>query len=311
MNWKPNCDVRALKARATMNRLIRDFFYERGVMEVETPALSAAANTDPAIDSFAIPTSSTHRYLHTSPEYPMKRLLAAGSGDIYQLCKVWRQDESGSRHNPEFTLLEWYRVGFKLEQLMQEVNELVKTIIPHLKSSRFISYAELFEQQLNINPHTATSNALAACAKTQGINIKGDMDVSAWRDLLLTHCIEPNFPKDRLTFVYDYPQDQCALAQVHTEGQHTVAKRFEFYLGAIELGNGYQELVDAELNAKILRGDAKRRAHPLPVDERFLAAMQAGMPETSGVALGVDRLLMGRLQQDQLPKVVSFVWDNA
>lgn len=311
MNWQPTCDVRALQARAASNRIIRNFFDARGVMEVETPALSAAANTDPAIDSFAVRTEQGLRYLHTSPEYPMKRLLAAGSGDIYQLCKVWRQDESGSRHNPEFTLLEWYRVGFSLAQLMQEVDDLAHQIIPQLKASQFKSYAQLFLENLGIDPHIADEALLSRCATEHGIDIRGDMDVSAWRDLLLTHCIEPNFPKDRLTFVYDYPQDQCALAQLHCVNNHSVAKRFEFYLGAIELGNGYQELTDPQQNTDVLRGDAEKRHSPLPVDERFLAAMQAGMPEASGVAVGVDRLLMARTQQNQLAKVISFTWAMA
>lgn len=305
-------NLTALKERALLYQQMRVFFAERQVLEVETPALSQAGNTDPFIDSFSVNTSQGPRWLHTSPEYPMKRLLAAGSGDIYQLCKVWRRDESGSRHNPEFTMLEWYRVGFTYQQLMQEVAELLHTLIPHLqKLPRFCTYRELFLETLDLDPHVAGEMALAACARAQGINIDSDMDAQGWRDLLLTHCVEPQFPADQLTFVYHYPASQSALAKVEQSNGQWVAQRFEVYLGGLELGNGYQEQTDAAQNRRILEQDVAMRGNDIPVDERFLAALEAGLPECAGVAVGIDRVLMCRMQIGNLKEVIPFTWEVA
>ena len=282
------------------------------MLEVETPALSQAGNTDPFIDSFSVNTQQGLRYLHTSPEYPMKRLLVAGAGDIYQLCKVWRRDESGKRHNPEFTLLEWYRLGFTWQQLMQEVAELLHTLIPHLcKPARFCSYREVFLETLQLDPHIATQAELSACARAHAINIDGDMPPQAWRDLLLTHCVEPQFPADQLTFVYHYPASQSALARVITVDEQPLAERFEVYLGALELGNGYQEQTDAAQNRRILEQDAQTRADGIPTDARFLAALEQGLPECAGVAVGIDRILMCRMQVDDLKQVIAFPWEVA
>ena len=302
----------ALQERAILNQQVRVFFAERNVLEVETPALSQAGNTDPFIDSFSVNTTHGLRWLHTSPEYPMKRLLAAGSGDIYQLCKVWRKDESGRRHNPEFTMLEWYRVGFTYQQLMQEVAALLHQLIPHLqKPPRFISYREAFLESVQLDPHLATAETLANCAAQQGIRINSDMAVQEWRDLLLTHCVEASFPNDQLTFLYHYPAAQCALANVVSDQGHAVAERFEVYLGALELGNGYQEQTNAALNRQILEHDAQQRGHDVPVDERFLSALAQGLPDCAGVAMGIDRILMCRLQTGDIKQVISFPWEVA
>ena len=305
-------NLTALHERASLNHQVRVFFAERDVLEVETPALSQAGNTDPFIDSFSVNTPHGLRYLHTSPEYPMKRLLVAGAGDIYQLCKVWRRDESGTRHNPEFSLLEWYRLGFSWQQLMQEVAELLHTLIPHLaKPPRFCSYRELFLETLRLDPHLATEAELSACARVHGINLSGVMPAQSWRDLLLTHCIEPHFPTDQLTFVYHYPASQSALAKVTNVDGQTAAERFEVYLGALELGNGYQEQTDSAQNRLILVQDAQTRGDDIPVDERFLAALEQGLPECAGVALGVDRILMCRMQVNDLKQVIAFPWEVA
>ncbi len=302
----------ALKERAILNQQVRVFFAQRHVLEVETPALSQAGNTDPFIDSFPVNTAQGLRWLHTSPEYPMKRLLAAGSGDIYQLCKVWRRDERGRRHNPEFTMLEWYRVGFTYQQLMQEVATLLHTLIPHLrKPPRFVTYRAAFLESVQLDPHLASADELAACAQQHGIHIDADMSSQAWRDLLLTHCVETSFPTDQLTFLYHYPAAQCALAKVIDDNGHDVAERFEVYLGALELGNGYQEQTDAALNRHILEHDAQTRADGVAVDAHFLAALEQGLPECAGVALGVDRILMCRLQSDDIKQVISFPWEVA
>lgn len=312
MNWQPTASIQALKARACLYQQLRAFFHARGVLEVETPALSQAGNTDPNIASFSVNTPQGLRYLHTSPEYPMKRLLAAGSGDIYQICKVWRQDESGRKHNPEFSMLEYYRVGFSYQQLMQEVAELLQLAIPHLKlAPRMLTYRQAFLEILAIDPHQASIEQLATCTQQQNIDVQGELSQQAWLDLLFTHCIEASFPTDRLTFICHYPATQAALARVRLEDGYWVAERFEVYLGPLELGNGYQEQTNAEQLERVLVADAELQAQDIPVDTRFIAAVQAGMPFSAGIALGLDRILLSRLQATQLPSVLSFAWEIA
>lgn len=312
MNWQPTGSIQALKARACLYQQLRAFFHARGVLEVETPALSQAGNTDPNIASFSVNTPQGLRYLHTSPEYPMKRLLAAGSGDIYQICKVWRQDESGRRHNPEFSMLEYYRVGFSYQQLMQEVAELLNLAIPSLQvEPQILTYRQAFLEILALDPYEASIEQLANCAQQQQIDIQGELNHQAWLDLLFTHCIEASFPSDRLSFICHYPASQAALARVRLEEGHWVAERFEVYLGPLELGNGYQEQTDADKLERVLVADAKQQAQDIPVDQRFIAAVQAGMPFSAGIALGLDRILLCRMQAKQLPSVLSFAWEIA
>ncbi|MFI0400938.1 MAG: EF-P lysine aminoacylase EpmA [Thiolinea sp.] len=312
MNWQPSCSIQALKARACLYQQLRAFFHARGVMEVETPALSQAGNTDPNIGSFSVNAPYGLRYLHTSPEYPMKRLLAAGSGDIYQICKVWRQDESGRKHNPEFSMLEYYRVGFSYQQLMQEVAELLHLAIPHLTiPPQTLTYRQAFLEILGIDPHQASIEQLRACAQQQQIDFQGELSLQAWLDLLFTHCIEASFPSDRLTFICHYPATQAALARVHLEDGNWVAERFEVYLGPLELGNGYQEQTDARQLERVLAADAEQQVQDIPLDLRFMAAIQAGMPFSAGIALGLDRILLCRMQAKQLPSVLSFAWEIA
>lgn len=310
-------DLVSLTERAQMLHEIRTFFYQRQVLEVETPALSQAGNTDPSIDSFAVDIGTIKwRYLHTSPEYFMKRLLVAGSGDIYQIAKVWRKEEQGKRHNPEFTMLEWYRVGFSYQQLMQEVDRLLHILLPDLKkASCFITYQQAFLEKLAIDPHSASDIELTQCLDKQGIDIIGELDRSATLDLLMTHCIEPCFEPDCLTFIYDYPVIQQALSCVRQTESESVAMRFEVYSGDVELANGYQEEVDAVVNRTILQQDAATRAslgkENIPVDQRFLQAMEQGMPAASGVAMGLDRVLMQRLNKEKLEDILSFPWTMA
>ncbi|HPY41342.1 MAG TPA: EF-P lysine aminoacylase EpmA, partial [Thiolinea sp.] len=291
---------------------LRAFFHARGVLEVETPALSQAGNTDPNIGSFSVNTLQGLRYLHTSPEYPMKRLLAAGSGDIYQICKVWRQDESGRKHNPEFSMLEYYRVGFSYQQLMQEVAELLQLAIPHLSTApQTLTYRQAFLEILGLDPHQASIEQLRACAQQQQIDFQGELSQQAWLDLLFTHCIEASLPSDRLTFICHYPATQAALARVRLEDGNWVAERFEVYLGALELGNGYQEQTDASQLERVLMADAGQQVQDIPLDLRFIAAIQAGMPFSAGIALGLDRILLCRMQAKQLSSVLSFAWEIA
>lgn len=295
-----------------MNQIIRAFFRERGVLEVETPYLSQAANTDPNIESAVVSLNGETRYLHTSPEYPMKRLLAAGSGDIFQICKVWRAEALGRRHNPEFTMLEWYRVGFSYEQLMDEVESLFRQLLPTInKSVRRVSYAEAFLESLGFNPHIIADVDLERYVK-EHIDVVGELDRQAMLDLLMTHQVEASFAADELTIVYDYPATQSALAQVRDEEGWQVAERFELYLGSLELGNGYQELTDYQHNQAVLDNElAKRKVanqRLVPKDERFLAAMQAGMPRSAGIAIGLDRVLMAMTGKKNLEEIISFPW---
>ena len=314
MQWSPNTTHQIRLARAQMLQQVRAFFLAQKVLEVETPALSQGANTDPFIESFKVDSS---RYLHTSPEYPMKRLLAAGSGDIYQICKVWRSSEVGSYHNPEFTMLEYYRVGFSYQQLMQEVSDLLHSVMTHInKSPQYFSYAQLFLEKFSINPHISCRDQLLICVSNEIPSLNtNDLDQQALLDALLTHSIEPEFDQNCLTFIYDYPASQSALAQLRKEEGYTVAERFEIYLGHLELGNGYQEETNAERNKEILEKDNQARVKlgfdSMPVDELFLSACDSGIPTSTGVAIGLDRVLMGITGEKSIQKVINFPWDKA
>ncbi|MDS4026589.1 MAG: EF-P lysine aminoacylase EpmA [Candidatus Contendobacter sp.] len=324
--WRPSADFATLRLRAELLARIRVFFAARGVLEVETPMLSAAAITEPNLASFGTVYSgpgSRHGqtlYLHTSPEFPMKRLLAAGSGCIYQIARVFRDGEAGRRHNPEFTLLEWYRVGFDHHRLMDEVAELVTELLAGrlaLAEPERLSYRELFQHHLTLDPHRASVAELATCAEARNVPIPPGMptnDPDPWLDLLLTHCIEPRLGVGRLTFVYDYPASQAALARLRP-GDPPVGERFELYLNGVELANGFHELGDAgEQRRRFEAENAARRALGLPVmpvDENLLAALEAGLPNCAGVALGFDRLVMLATGRESLAKVLAFPTEQA
>jgi lysyl-tRNA synthetase class 2 len=295
------------------------------VLEVETPMLSAAATTDPHLTSFATvysgpgPRHGQTLYLQTSPEFPMKRLLAAGSGCIYQIARVFRDGEAGRRHNPEFTLLEWYRVGFDHHRLMNEVAELVTELLADrlpLAEPEWLSYQRLFEQRLGLNPHQATVAQLATAAEQHGLSIPPGMpgdDVDPWLDLLLTHCIEPGLGQGRLCFVYDYPASQAALARLQPANP-LVGERFELYLNGIELANGFHELGDAvEQRRRFAAENTVRQAQGLPampIDENLLMALADGLPDCAGVALGFDRLVMLAAGKEALAEVLAFPFDQ-
>jgi len=325
--WRPGADLATLRLRAELLARTRAFFAARGVLEVETPALSAAAITDPHLASFGTlytgpgPLDGRTLYLHTSPEFPMKRLLAAGSGCIYQLARVFRDGEAGSRHNPEFTLLEWYRVGFDHHRLMDEVADLVAELLAGkltlVERAERLSYGEIFQRYLALNPHRATVAELAVCAERSNVPIPAGMpadDPDPWLDLLLTHRIEPRLGAGRLTFVYDYPASQAALARLRP-GDPPIGERFELYVDGVELANGFHELGDAaEQRRRFERENAARRASGLPVmpvDEHLLAALEAGLPDCAGVALGFDRLAMLAAGKNSLAEVLAFPLDRA
>lgn len=274
---------------------------------METPLLSVAGNTDPNIESLTI--TEPFGYLQTSPEFAMKRLLANASGSIYQICKAFRKGESGRRHRVEFTLLEWYRVGFDYHQLMADVVSLLQPLLGGRTVVK-VSYSELFREHLAINPHQLEKSELADLAKSRvGYKAGRDDSRDTLLELLISHLIEPRLDPDVLTFVYDYPASQCALAQIieDVEG-HSVACRFELYSGGLELANGYQELTDwQEQQQRFTEDNRVRRKRGLPqvvADDQLISALRQGMPDCSGVALGLDRLLMLIADADRIDTVV-------
>lgn len=290
--------MQAVRQRAELYSKIRDFFRQRQVLEVDTPLLSAAATTDPNIESLML--AKPRLYLQTSPEFAMKRLLASGSGSIYQITKAFRGGESGRRHRPEFTMLEWYGVGFSYHQLMDEVADLYRELVTD-RPVKKVTYRELFMDQFNVDPHLVSVEELGALADTHtGYRMDAQDDKDSLLDLLMSHLIEPQLGDGCLTFVYDYPASQCALAKVAADQQgQTVAQRFELYADGVELANGYQELTDWREQEQRFTADNVKRAQrgqqQLPPDRTLLGALQHGLPECAGVALGVDRLLMLKL----------------
>lgn len=298
---------------------IRDYFAADGVLEVETPLLCAATAMDPHLQSFSVPAMGSVRYLQTSPEFPMKRLLAAGSGSIYQICKAFRVDECGGRHNPEFSLLEWYRVGWSAAQLQQEVVELVQRVAQLFTVAwpvhPALSYQALFARELGIDPFVVSDEVLQSAAQQHLGEALPQLDRFGWLDLLMSQVLEPRLPQG-LQMVVDFPAEQAALARkTQNADGHWVAQRFELYVNGIELANGYQELTDAvEQRARFNEDNAQRRAlglTELPLPEALLQALEAGLPDCAGVALGLDRLLMLVLEKSRLADVLSFDFANA
>lgn len=297
--------IDTLKFWANLLAKIRAFFAARNILEVETPLLGKSTITDPNIQSIIArchpPGSSKSQilYLQTSPEFAMKRLLAAGSGSIYQICKAFRDEESGRLHKPEFTMLEWYRIGFDHHDLMDEMDEFLGFVIDAKKAER-LSYAEMFQKYLEINPHSASVLELQNCAAQNNLDVSFACDKSSdpdlWLNLLLTHLIEQHLGQNRPTFVYDYPKNQAALAKIRKDGEYFVAERFEVYINGIELANGFHELADADEQRTRFEKDLEKRREmnlsEIPLDEDFLAALKSGLPNCAGVALGVDRLCM-------------------
>ena len=322
-DWRPTARLDVLAARARVLAAIRGFFAEAGVLEVETPALSFAGSTDPALASLstrytgpAAPHGAT-LWLQTSPEFAMKRLLAAGSGSIWQLCKVFRDGERGSRHNPEFSLLEWYRPGLAMEALIDEVTALLRRVLGGDLREERLTYAAAFARALGIDPHRATVETLQAVAVTAGIAAVECLrlaDRDAWLDLLMTHGVEPALGADGITVVLDYPPSQAALARVRL-GEQPVAERFEVYVRGVELANGFHELADAAEQRRRFEADNMRRRSAglpeVPIDERLLAALEAGLPDCCGVALGVDRLVMLATGAQRIDEVVAFPLERA
>ncbi len=321
-DWKPSASIEAMRLRARLNILVREFFAARDVLEVETPILSAAGNTTPNIDSFSthfsghVDAGSSERWLRTSPEHALKRLLAAGVGDCYELGRVFRNGEAGGCHNPEFTMLEWYRSGWDHLRLIGETAELVRAALALVGRDvglEVVTYRALYQRELGIDPLLADIDTLRNALGDVRIDPQG-LERDDWLDLLMTHRLQPSFAGDRMIAVHDWPASQAALARIRADDP-PVAERFELYLGPVELANGYHELLDADEQRGRFDTDIAvrvRRGQALPaIDTRFIAALHHGMPACAGVALGVDRLLMVLLDTVHIRDVVAFDFSRA
>lgn len=321
LHWRPTATIDSLRQRAALIKLIRDFFATRSILEVETPLLCHTTVTDPFIESISAIYGRRTYYLQTSPEYAMKRLLAAGFPAIYQICKAFRHGEQGHLHNPEFTLLEWYRLGFDHHALMDEVDELLQFVLKTPKAKKF-SYAEIFNNHLEINPHEASLHELQKLAFENELHVNNEAtihDRDTWLNLLLTHCIEPKLGDNSPCFIYDFPQSQAALARIEyaydRDSQVKVASRFEVYFRGIELANGFHELQDAdEQRLRFEKNLIKRKQlglKPIALDQYFLTALNHGLPACAGVALGVDRLVMLATKSSSIADVLSLDFARA
>lgn len=314
MTWQPSASLESLKARAAFYRYIREFFLMRDVLEVETPVLSQAGVSDPYLNPVTAQCMGKPMYLHTSPEYPMKRLLASGSGDIYQICKVFRDGEVGSRHNPEFSMLEYYRIGFSLMTLMDEVAQLVGDYL-NIQTRMDLTYEQALERYAQINPFTVSDAELLVAAQAC-IGSAMDLDRDGCLDIIMTHKVEPALPQQTLVLIHAYPASQAALASTYEDvSGHLVAKRFELYVNGLELANGYDELCDVDEQQRRFDADQAQQMrlfdHARAVDHFFLDALQQGLPTCAGVAVGLDRILMLKQRLKDIRHVLSFEFARA
>ena len=320
--WQPTAQIETLKQRARILQNVRAFFAKRNVLEVQVPSITTASITEVHIDSIPIKLLSGNAFLHTSPEYPMKRLLAAGMGDSYYLGSVFRQGESGGEHNPEFTMLEWYRLDFELEYLITEVIDLAKEIIPNVSNFQSFSYAELVNKYTGIDIFNTNCDELQRIITDNEIDYPQDLenDVDLFLDLLMSTVIFPKLqsknPKEKqITVLKDYPKSQAALAKLRLDEQgREVAARFEIFIDSLEIANGYQEIQDADALEARFKQDNLRRLNlnkpEMPIDKYLLEAMRDGLPNCSGVALGFDRLVMLALEKNTIQEVIAFPIDR-
>ena len=313
-SFKPTASVEAIKARAILYQQIRQFFATRHVLEVETPILSQAAVTDIHLASI---TASRHinaqhqiGYLQTSPEFAMKRLVASGLGSIYQICKVFRDDEHGRKHNSEFSMLEWYRPDFSLLELMQEVSDLLSVVLHQKIEPKILSYKQAFLNRLEINPLSADITTLKNTAQRLGLTIDLGEDRLAWLDLLFSHVVEPSLGFEYPVYLTDFPSEMASLAKIKIdEDGFQVAARFELYINGLELANAYDELADSTEQSRRFASDNTERQQRglavVPVDQYLIAALDH-FPPCAGIALGLDRLLMVILETTRIDQVISF-----
>ena len=314
----PTANVASLKARAMLLKRLRRFFDERDFFEVETPLLSRDTVVDRHLHPIQVKRqqitgqaadAGAVMFLQTSPEFSMKRMLAAGAESIYQICKAFRAGEAGSQHNPEFTMLEWYRVGDDMQQGIELLEQLVQSILG-TKSSTRISYRTAFVRATDLDPFTASIGQLASLSK-----LESELDRDEHLNVILSQHVQPQLGVDAPEVLYHYPASQAALAKTKFEDDVEVAERFEIFYRGVELANGYHELLDADellaRNDKINQQRVADGQSALPVNSRLLTAMRTGIPSCAGVALGVDRLLMLALQENQIESVIAFPFDRA
>ncbi|OLF78380.1 poxB regulator PoxA [Alteromonas sp. W12] len=320
-SWQPTTTHEARVARAELLRTIREFFYARNVLEVDTPLLSNGTVTDEHLDAFdtqfnfASSGKPTTLYLQTSPEYAMKRLLCADSGSIYQVCKAFRHEGEGRWHNPEFTMLEWYRLGFDHFALMDEVDALLQETL-NTASADKMTYQKAFQTYLNIDPLSADNDVLLKAMEEQNIDIHAPQNLSydSKLQLLFSYVIEPKIGNEKPCFIYDFPASQAALAKLSPVDER-VAERFEVYYKGAELANGFHELSAAKEQRERFETDNEKRKETglpaKPIDENFLSALDAGLPPCAGVALGIDRLLMLKTNAKHIQEVINFTVSRA
>lgn len=318
--WRPTADLEGLRKRSEVIASIRKFFFDRGLLEVDTPALCRATVTDLHLHSLA--TAATvlgieepvELFLQTSPEYAMKRLLAAGYGPVFQICKAFRDQEGGRLHNTEFTMLEWYRPGWDHHLLMDEIDELLAVVLGVSPAQR-MTYREALSRYAGVaDAHGADAAELRSNALDRGVNDVPGLDRNGWLSLIMTQVVEPAMVGDPPIFLFDYPADQAALARIRP-GSPPVAERFELYVNGLELANGFRELTDhVEQLRRFETDNSARIAAGLPavrIDENFLGALEHGLPDCAGVALGVDRLVMLAVGATSIDEVIAFPTDRA
>ncbi|MBI3465797.1 MAG: EF-P lysine aminoacylase GenX [Planctomycetes bacterium] len=318
-DFRPSASWPVLRLRAALLTRVREFFDSRAFLEVETPILSADVVVDRHLDPMStvlapdprIPDRGRRLYLQTSPEFAMKRLLAAGGEAIYQVTRAFRNGEAGRLHNPEFTIVEWYRAGDGMHAGIQLLSELAAALL-NCPAAELLSYRDAFVRHAGIDPHTCTAADLASVAQHRAISLPPWLsaeDRDTWLDLLLVELVEPHLGQDRPTILFDYLASQAALARVRPDNP-PVAERFELYMQGIELANGYHELLSADvLRCRNAENNARRTADgkpPLPEHSRLLAAMEAGLPDCTGAALGFDRVVMLAAGVDSIDEVLAF-----
>ena len=311
--WQPNASIETIKKRAVLLQQIRHFMSQRGIIEVDTPILSRYCISDPYIQSmvtFNAFDKEKSLYLQSSPEFCMKRLIAAGSGSIYQIAHVFRDEESGKRHQTEFSMLEWYRLGFDYYQLMGDVEELLLEI--GLTKPDKMTYAEAFLKTVQIDPHTAELEQLQGIAGQHGWGNDSE-DHHALLDYIFSEAVIKNIESNQPLIIYDYPECMAALATIKS-GKPRISERFELFINGMEIANGFNELCDAKEQKQRFDAELKTRKDKnlssLPMDINFLAALESGLPETSGVAVGIDRLLMVLTGKNDIKEVNAFTLHN-
>lgn len=313
-DWRPTASIENIRQRAQLMAVIRDYFKQHNVLEVETPLLCAHTVTEPHIDSVSVMTPQQTRYLQTSPEYAMKRLLAAGVPDCYQICKAFRQSENGLRHNTEFTLLEWYRLGFDLNQIIQETSDLIEVLLGRPLAIKTMSYGEAIKQVFECELADLDMIFLVQQASLNGFVDAQRLSYEQCLDYVFSECVIPHVQHEGLSIIHSYPISQAALARVNPQQEHVV-ERFEVFYQNLECANGYVELTDGEQQAQRFENDQQRRVkYGLPrieKDERLLAALDSGLPDCAGVAMGLDRILMLSCATEDIAQVLTFDWSRA